>query len=514
MRTKLVVLAFLLAGVAAAGNWLVRVNGPTPAAMAVFAAGGWSLVRADDAEVAALARAGADFQLLDAWPDGRGYVFAYCPDGVTRDRAADCGRVLTGDDNGILLATDERGIGALNCLPVELCGIGPHARPPVTDPGGPAPAAVPDSVIRALVGRVSADSGGAVIRRLRDFRTRYTRTDSCRRAMEWARARLEARGCDSTWLEEYRTGWAPNAVGLKRGTVNPDRYYVVGAHADATSPDTAGNTPGCEDNGSGVAAVLELARVLADVSVENSLLFCVFAGEEQGLVGSDSLARRARDRGDSIRLAVNFDMISYGRADKDSIVIYGASNPPNSEAFVEFFRAQADTFTDLKHYATIERTPEARSDHYSFWKYGFPAIRGGYHDRTPAYHTIGDTIGPFQYEHCGTNNLPMHAEVVKALVATMAKLAGASPAVGVGGGPAGPAPVLLSVTPTVGRGPFRIRAERVAVYDAGGRPVRRVGASPTGVIEWDGTDAARQPVVPGVYFLRAAGATGKVVIGN
>ncbi|MFO7676302.1 MAG: M28 family peptidase [bacterium] len=514
MRAWLSVIVFLVAGTAGGANWLARVSGPLPARNVVFAAEGWSLVRAEAAEVESLALAGVEFEMLDEWPDGRGYVFAYCPDGAARALAATCGRVLVEDAAGILLEVDERGIGALNLLPVELCGIGPHARPAVAGSAGPTPRAASDSLIRALVGRVSAESCRATIQRLWDFRTRYSRQDSCRRAVEWVRARFEESGCDSTWLEEYRTGWAPNAVGLKRGTVEPERYYVVCAHVDATSPDTANNTPGCEDNGSGVAAVLELARVLADIEVETSLLLVGFAGEEQGLVGSDSMARRARDRGDSIRLAVNFDMISYAREDKDTIVIYGASNPPNSEAFVEFFRAQADTFTDLKHYATIERTPEARSDHYSFWKYGFPAIRGGYHDRTPTYHTIGDTIGPLHYANCGTNNLPMHAEVVKALVATMAKLSGASPQVGLAGG-AG-ARAWFSVRPTVGRGPFRIRAggsAPVAVHDAGGRLVRAV-ADRDGEFVWDGTDGAGRAVAPGVYFIRGADATGRVVVGD
>ncbi|MFO7638585.1 MAG: M28 family peptidase [bacterium] len=514
MRLKLVLTALLLAGTAVAGSWLVRVSGPTPAENVVFAAEGWSLLRLDDAGVEARARDGAGFELLDAWNGSREYVYAYCPDEATRARAAACGRVLAEERDGLLLATDARGIGALNLLPVELCGIGPQARPPVTDPGGLVPRAVPDSLVRELVGRVSADSGESYIRRLWRFRTRFSRSDSCRQAVEWVRSRFEDWGCDSTWLEEYRAGWAPNAVGLKRGTVEPDRYYVVCAHVDATSPDTAHDTPGCEDNGSGVAAVLELARVLADIEVETSLLLVGFAGEEQGLVGSDSMARRARDRGDSIRLAVNFDMISYGREDRDSIVIYGAGNPPNSEAFVEFFRAHADTFTDLKHYATIEGTPAARSDHYSFWKYGFPAIRGGFHDRTPAYHTIGDTIGPLHYEHCGTNNLPMHAEVLKALVATVARLCGAAPRVGVAAGPGARAGV--SIRPTVGRGPFRIRAAegaRLAVYDAGGRLVRAAAAR-GGEFAWDGTDRSGRAAAPGVYFVRVAGATGRVVIGD
>jgi hypothetical protein len=493
-RTFTLVLVLLAVATAPAAEWLARVAGPEPASGVVFAAEGWSLVRADDDELAALARDGASLDALEPWSDRADYLYVLCDGESERAAARSCGRVLLEDAAGLVLATDDEGILALNRLPVELAGIGPHERSPAAGTARPVQSALPDSLIWALIGRVSEDSTRAVIQRLWDFHVRYSTTDSCRRAMDWVRSRLTGFGCDSVWLDTFRPTYAPNAVGLKRGTVNPDKYYVVCAHADATSETPQTYSPGCEDNGSGVAAVLELARVLADMRVENSLLFCVFAGEEQGLVGSDSLARRARDRGDSIRLAVNFDMISYGRENRDSIVIYGARNAPNSEAFVTFFRAQADTFSALKHYATIENTPQARSDHYSFWKYGFPTIRGGYHDRTPLYHFTGDTIGPLYYAQCGTNNVPMETEVIKALVATVAKLVGATPTVGVREARA--TPLAEFAGPGIVSGILRLGGTEPSVLlDAAGRRVADLapGANDISLVR------------SGVYFVRGRG---------
>lgn len=493
------VFCLLLSTASAPGTeWLVRVDGPEPHGGVVFVADGWSLLVADDAE---LSRLGPAVTALEAWNSRTAYVYVLCAGAQVREAAAACGRVLTEDAAGLVLATDPEGIYELNCLPVQLCGVGRETRTAGLPAARPVAAAMPDSLVWALVGRVSEDSTRAVIQRLWDFRVRYSDTDSCRRALDWVKTRLAGLGCDSTWLDTFRPDYAPNAIGLKRGTVNPDRYYVVCAHADATSETPRAYSPGCEDNASGVAAVLELARALANVTVENSLLFCVFAGEEQGLVGSDSLSRRARDRGDSIRLAINFDMISYGRQTHDSIVIYGARNAPNSEAFVSFFRTQADTFSALKHYATIENTPQARSDHYSFWKYGFPTIRGGYHDRTPLYHYTGDTIGPLYYAQCGTNNVPMETEVIKALVATVAKLAGATPAVGTAEPQARHG--LVPVPPSVVRGILRLdEPERAALCDAAGRKVVDLVPGPN--------DIGRLP--PGVYFLRGGGAVRRVVV--
>ncbi|UCG43043.1 MAG: M28 family peptidase, partial [candidate division WOR-3 bacterium] len=377
-----------------------------------------------------------------------------------------------------------------------------------TRASSPCPAAVDDSLVRELVSRVSGDTVESLLVRMRQFATRYSSTDSCFRAMEWVRSRFEAWGC-STYLDTFRPGYAPNAVGIKRGTLTPDAVFVVCGHTDATSEIPFTLTPGSEDNASGTAAVMELCRATADTEFENTVWFIGFAGEEQGLVGSDSFARQAADRGDSIVLAVNFDMISYGRENKDTIVIYGARQAPGSEQWVDFFIAQADSFSDLKHRKTMEYIPQARSDHYSFWKYGFPAIRGGYSDRTPHYHSTGDTIGPLYYAQCGTNNIPMEAEVIKALVATIAKLGGAHLPVGIEQRPHRPAARLLEVRPTVGPAPLSLRLSgplsmnsTLEVYDATGSLVRRLDCSGCSTASWDGTDRYSRQLPSGIYLFR------------
>ena len=73
----------------------------------------------------------------------------------------------------------------------------------------------------------------------------------------------------------------PNVIGVLPGTVCPDTAFIVGAHYD-----TVGGSPGADDNGSGVAAVLEIARVISSESFQPSIEFVGFAFEEQGLVGS------------------------------------------------------------------------------------------------------------------------------------------------------------------------------------------------------------------------------------
>ncbi len=503
---RMAITVFCLWGaLAGADDLLVRIRlGPsqTPADVAqagadvLFLLGDGCIARVGTATPASLARGFIVEQLdqlrpsdFDLRPSARCYVYVSSDRGIDQDALAGWGDVLARDQSGVLLRTTEDGITSLNQLPVELCRI--PMRPMVfSQLRQPEPCVVDDSLVWTLVSRVSQDTLEAFLRRLIAFFTRYSTTDSCRSAANWVRARLEEYNCDSTALHTFRANYAPNVIGVKRGTVNPNRIYVVSGHIDNTSElAPSGYAPGSDDNASGMGTVLEVARVCADIEFENTVWFLGFSGEEQGLVGSDSFVYACRQRGDSIALAINFDMVSYGR--DDSITVVWTSNLPETRNMALYFLALADTFTELKAKDTMLNT--ANSDHASFWRYGYLAIRGRYHDRTPKYHTTGDTIGPFHYVDCGTNNLPMYTEVVKATVATIAKLAGAHQLVGAGER-AMPSAARLwpGVGPTVSRSRLGITAPsgtQVQVYDASGQLVRQSSGR----------------LGPGLYFVRRAG---------
>jgi hypothetical protein len=368
------------------------------------------------------------------------------------------------------------------------------------------------------VHEVSQDSLEARLRRMVAFRTRYASTDSCRSAVDWMRQQLVTYGCDSTYLDTFSSSYAPNVIGVRTGKVNPRHIFVVTGHIDNTSEIPTTFAPGSDDNASGSGLVIEAARVFAGVDFDNTVWFVGFSAEEQGLVGSDSFVYACRQRGDSIIAAFHSDMISYGR--DDSLTVVHTTALPQTESLARFFLAQADTFTSLQVRDTVIN--EARSDHYSFWKYGYLAIRGRFHDETPMNHTTGDTIGPFHYANCGTNNLPLYAEMVKAAVATVAKWAGASPRTGVAESrrPSA-ASAWIRVTPTVGRAPVLVRlsspSSAVSVYDAFGRRIRTL-SEPQSLLPrpysltWDGRDFSGARASPGVYYLRAAAASARFVL--
>ena len=522
MRAAGVLLSAALAAVAVAGDLLVRVEPKSDADIETATTlnasflgrfDGWFLARVRTEELATLSgRLGC--RVLDADIESKRYVYAFVEPGFDRQRLAGCGVVLTEDREGVLLRTTEAGIKEMNGLPVELCGVStePVLSSPTPNPQAPTSSSVPDSLIWQLMARASQDSAEAVLRRLIAFHTRYAYTESCWSAARWYQTKLAAYDCDTTYLDTFDAALGPNVIGLKRGRANPNQVYIVCGHIDDASEMPETFAPGSDDNASGAGLVLEVARILADMDFDYTVWFIGFGGEEQGLVGSESFARRCRERGDTLVLAINHDMDSYGTAGRDSIRVVGKRTDPPCSTWVEYYMAMADTFTDLKCHREIV-DDQGSSDQHSFWDYGYTAIRDRYLDIDPVYHTTGDTIGPFEYVMCGTNNIPMYTEAIKATVATVAKLAGAHQHVGIEESPEPQATSpRLTVAPSVGLAPVSIRLSSVAdvsVYNTAGRLIRILSGS---ALVWDGCDFSGAAASPGVYHFRAAGASARFVL--
>jgi hypothetical protein len=103
-----------------------------------------------------------------------------------------------------------------------------------------------------------------------------------------------------------------NVMGIIRGTVHPDRYVVMSGDIDSrnsSGSDGEGDAPGANDNASGMAGVLEAARILTRYSFPTSIVLVGLSGEEQGLWGGQHMAQVAKDEGWDIVAVLNNDMI-------------------------------------------------------------------------------------------------------------------------------------------------------------------------------------------------------------
>ena len=284
--------------------------------------------------------------------------------------------------------------------------------PSAPSPSPLTPHPLPDTFIQRLIAKVSPDSIQARLQRLQDFRTRYSPTDSCRRAEEYVASYFTSLGLDSVELDSYPASgdtWR-NVVGTILGKTHPEKILIVCGHMDATSeiPDSA--APGCEDNGSGTCAAIEAARVLVGESLDCTVKFIAFTGEDIALNGSDHYAREARARGDEIICVFNFDMIAWPGGSW-GVRLVGVEA---ARRFVQYEARIASTYTSLGHSETYRSFP---SDSRSFDNVGYAATSGYEYGSEPYvwYHTSHDSLYRL--------SMPLAAEVTQMAVATLASLA-------------------------------------------------------------------------------------------
>lgn len=224
----------------------------------------------------------------------------------------------------------------------------------------------------------------------------------------------------SNWtarLDSIPSGSLINLIATKTGTLYPDQHYIICAHYDAiTYNNPMDFAPGADDNGSGTAAVVEAARVLANYDFNYSIKFVLFPGEEQGLWGSEAYAANASATGEQIQGVINMDMIAYD-SDDDGLVEIHAGTMSSSQTLGSFIVANISQFglslnAEYKTYGS-----SSASDHSSFWYFGFPAIMQieDFQDFTPYYHSDNDLLSSL--------NLPYFLDNAKLSIASLALLA-------------------------------------------------------------------------------------------
>ena len=271
-----------------------------------------------------------------------------------------------------------------------------------------------DAVERALSGVDSVTVGGSPY--LISTRNSYSGepiAKATQYGFEFFRSHgLEAYYHDYSWDgHEWR-----NVCARQTGSVNPNDIVIICAHIDDMPG--AGAAPGADDNGSGTAAVLLAASILKEYTFENTILYVLFTGEEQGLRGSAAfVAQRGWAPGRVIG-AVNLDMIAYSR-DGNPVIDIQCGDGESSGRLGDLLM---DTIS--RHSIPLEPRKftdpsQTASDHASFWDAGYAAILGIEDEReayfNPHYHTVDDT-----WAHC---DAAFAANFTKAAVGTLARLA-------------------------------------------------------------------------------------------
>lgn len=158
----------------------------------------------------------------------------------------------------------------------------------------------------------------ADIRRLQDFKTRYAYSEGFRKSADWAVETFGALGLEAGLhpYEDYgKEQW--NVVAQRPDPRKDRPLWILCAHLDSTSQRPRESAPGADDNASGCAGVLELARIFADRPEGRSMRFVLFGGEEVGLRGSKAYVKQLKAAGETTRIAgvINLDMIGFDRTE-------------------------------------------------------------------------------------------------------------------------------------------------------------------------------------------------------
>ena len=281
-----------------------------------------------------------------------------------------------------------------------------------------------NSTVVEIIQKISADSIKRNIEKLVSFYTRHSLSDTISQnrgigaARRWIKSELERYSRESggrlkVEFDEFIAPAGPrvpkptkmaNVIATLPGKIYKDKVYIVSAHYDSRAGDALDSTgfaPGANDDGSGTAAVLELARVLSKYEFDFTIMFVLFAGEEQGLLGSRHLAKKLKDSGIVVLGVLNNDIIGNteggnGIVDNTRVRVFseglpisrdenmlrlitqvGLENDSPSRQLARYFKEVAERYLDNFQIELIFRRDRflRGGDHTPFNEQGFPAVR-------------------------------------------------------------------------------------------------------------------------------------------
>ncbi len=320
-----------------------------------------------------------------------------------------------------------------------------------------------DPEIKAMVDNVSEERITATLKKLESFGTRnvHTDTDSDTHGVIAARKwileqfksyspRLEVR-FDSYKVKKQgrilKDLEMVNVVAVLPGTEDSERQYIVSGHYDTIAmsvgrnedspPSTEGllnpgtakvdqPAPGVTDDGSGTAAVMELARVMSQRKFKHTLVFITFAGEEEGLIGASLYAQKAHDAKTPIECVLNNDIIGSdvsgnGFTDNGRVRVFSEDpNDSSSRQIARYVREIGERYVPSMKVDLVFRADRfgRGGDHTPFNQQGYGAVR------------LTTTAENYANQHTATdtfaNTSPSYiTRVAKINLAAMASLANA-----------------------------------------------------------------------------------------
>ena len=280
-----------------------------------------------------------------------------------------------------------------------------------------------------IINAVNPDSISWFIQNLENFGTRFAMHENRIDVAQWIADQFIRFGYSDVNLEPFTINTIygsynqANVIAQIPGLIFPDRHVVIGAHHDSINQQGGANTwpeiieismnyaPGADDNASGVAAVLEIARLvkLFNYQPSSTIRFTTFAMEELGLFGSYFNAEQLIEQNLHVAAMINSDMISYTPSPSWN---YNIVNYPQANFLTEI---AYEFGIELGMNMYIDDEMMNRSDSWAYYLVGIPSIFFIEREFTPYYHSSND-----KYE---INVFPEYAQqFVKLITAVSLKM--------------------------------------------------------------------------------------------
>jgi Peptidase family M28 len=274
---------------------------------------------------------------------------------------------------------------------------------------------VDEKFIYSILNQVNSTKLNNWVDDLSSFHTRHTKSDYIESVAYWLKKEFQSVCNGRVFFHNFTQIDQGTKYNLRNvicdqyhtstGT-NNDHYILIAAHFDSRMQDinqTNARAPGADDNASGVAAVLELARILSRLDLGNDIQFVLFSGEEQGQWGSTDYVNYLQSNNTKLKFVINLDMIGYPALGQDNVSIeYDqgnrfVTNDIYSKKVGQFIKQVALEYVNLN--AILD--PLGRTDLLPFEATGKTVI--GIHDGgselNPNYHKTSDTPDTLDIEY-------------------------------------------------------------------------------------------------------------------
>jgi hypothetical protein len=270
-----------------------------------------------------------------------------------------------------------------------------------------------DTVIKMLNAEISSDSLESAVNWLQGMVTRFALSDNHRNIALQIQKRYKSIGFSDTRLDSFMISrifqsisyqqWQYNVVATLNGNTYPDSVCIIGGHYDDNlkTGDPFSVVPGANDNAGGVAAALEIGRVMMKNKYKprNTIEFVAFGSEELGLYGSTAYAAESVQKSKKIMFMLNNDMIAYQQSSDRSAWTVNIIDYDNSHSLRSVAENVCKRYTSLKY--INDNTYNKQSDSYPFYNAGYKALFFFSANLDPNYHTLNDLVQNCNFEYSG-----------------------------------------------------------------------------------------------------------------